>query len=205
MSWLAWALVVGVAAVVGAAVLGAALRARLDGSQVGLAIVTTVYVTGLVVGVFLTAMSSPTPATWWHALAGRVAWQVGGSALMAAAVFALAQQGGTTKKPAVWLVAAVLVGVGLLVAANPLRDLVEGPVTMPALGLSTHTWERVRGGGAIEGTLTMRAPDGTEQALDLSGWSVTDAQGRLDGCSGATEVHVTVLRHVAKVVDVRCR
>jgi hypothetical protein len=195
-------IVLGVIACVVSAVVITALR----GGDLGISgfalIAITVFATSLL-GPLLTNFSSPTPATWWWALAARVGWQLGGGMLVALATLDMARKSAALGKRSVWVLAACLLLFGGVLCVNPLLDLAQGPLVLRgSAGLDV---ERTHGRRAsIWAQLHLVGPDGKEHEIDMAGWGASEAERELRGCDGHTTVQVTVLRHVQRVLDARC-
>lgn len=157
----------------------------------------------------LTAVSSPTMQDWWTTLTIRVAWQIGGGVLLAIATLFDAWHDEGYLDPAVWIMlvwSVVFVMIGGWCALNPLRDLVEGPVAFQAVGLNRHEWYNFgKGGGPeVNGTLSVRAADGSSREINLIGWQENRAEDLLQNCAGSTRLTAHMLVHMDEVLDVSC-
>lgn len=152
-------------------------------------------------GFLVTNFSSPTLATWWHALLVRVVWQLGGAVFLAIMVVSE----GPVERP-LRVFAVVLLLIGMAISFNPLRDLIEGPLLLrgrPSLKV-VKFYNKFRGKNQIWGTLRVTNQDGSEEEVDLAGWGATEAIEKLDVCREDGDVELVVLRHVERVLDVRC-
>lgn len=193
------AILLGVAAVV----LGVALSHRKLEPDVWLMISATVYVTGLVLGPLLTNFSSPTVESWWRLLAVRVAWVGAGTLFTVIMVFTFAVQGRSASSPVVWGLAALFIALGAWSASNPVRDLLEGPLTLS--GANSLEVTKTSGRRAsIWASLELKDPSGQPVSLDFSGWAANTAVDALADCPTGKPVTVVVLRHVERVLDAKC-
>ena len=165
-----------------------------------------VFTLGITVAFAVTYFATPGPADWWQAPAGRVAWQIGGSALLALACVLEARRAGRLGLRRVWVLVVVVLAIGPLAASNPTRDLLQGPLPLRVVDFDVvKTHAGARGGSQIFGTLKVRAPGGLERTLDLAGWGASDAEAKLGACADPRGATVVVLEHLERVVDVRCR
>jgi hypothetical protein len=157
-------------------------------------VMVVVFATGALCGFFVTAFWIPDPANWWLPALIRVAWQLGGAVLFGLSV-ALANEparGG-------WRVVAGVAAVGLLLAHNPLLDLIRGPTHVRGL-LTANIHDS---SDSIYATVTVRADDGTVTRLDLAGWPVSAFQDSLTACH-RQPAELTALRHLDIILALSC-
>ncbi|MBI2037664.1 MAG: hypothetical protein HYT15_01875 [Candidatus Magasanikbacteria bacterium] len=194
-------------------VMGAAFSYRIKGESMGMALLTvaaiTFWMTGLVLGFFVTLFSSPTPETWWWALAIRVVWQIGGAAFFGLAILfdsSLIRKE-DRKKIGGWIFVAVCVAIGVLVSLNPLRDLVQGPVTIHGtINLEILRQMRPKYGPSIRGALEIATPEGTHYGVNMFGWPVQKAEEILEQCDNTGEIAIIVmLQRMNRLLDAWCR
>ncbi len=203
-----WIIALSVFLIVG----GAAASYRVKGESVGMGLATvsaiTFWMTGLVLGFFITLFSSPTPETWWWALSVRVAWQVGGAAFFGLAILfdsSLIRKE-DRKKIGGWIFVAVCVAIGVLVSINSLRDLIQGPVTMHgAVNLEVLRQMRPKYGPRISGELDIITSDGIHYQMNIFGWPVQKAEEILEQCDNAGEVEIVMLQRMNRLLDARCQ
>lgn len=191
-------------------VIGVGVSYRAQGMPIGMALATfgaiTTVATGFTVGFFVTHFSSPTPETWWWALAVRVTWQLGGALFFAVTILADAQLGSIGfRKAGPWIFILVCASLGALAALNPLRDLVKGPfVTRGVAELDVDRRTRVRGGAGIWAVMYITTPDGAKYTFSMAGWAAEKTEEILKKCEGTNEVEITMLRYTKRVLDARC-
>jgi len=182
----------------------AVILSRRDGASLGMKPLTffaiVLFCTSFL-GVLLTAFSSPTLESWWQALLVRVMWQVGGGIFIAVMVWL------EGKERPIQILAMVLFSIGVIIAFNPLRDLIQGPLVLRGkMDLTvTHIHIAYRGGAKIYADLHLQAADGTQSDINVSGWRATKAIEKLDGCQDGDTVELVVLRHVEQVLDAKCQ
>ena len=191
-------------------VIGVGVEYRMKGTPIGMALATfaaiTIVATGFTVGFFVTHFSSPTPETWWWALATRVIWQIGGALFFAITILADAQLGSIGfRKAGPWIFILVCAVLGTLAALNPLRDAVNGPfVTRGVAELEVDRHTRVRGGAGIWAVMYITTPDGAKYTFSMAGWAAEKTEEILKKCEGTNEVEITMLRYTKRVLDARC-
>lgn len=152
------------------------------------------FATGAFGGFFVTAFWIPDPADWWQPALVRVAWQLGGAALLGLGIL---RESRATRdgRPVV----AGLAALGLLLAHNPLLDLVRGPAQLHGL----LTAEIEDSSDSIHATVTVRADDGTVSELSLAGWPVSVVQDQLVACDRQT-ADLIALRHLGVILAISC-
>lgn len=190
----------------------AALSHRTKGEPIGMAVLTlaaiTFWVTGLILGFFVTHFSSPTPETWWWALAVRVGWQVGGAVFFGIMLLADSLLWGhktSWRKPAGWIVVAICMAFGALLNLNPIRDMVEGPIAIRgAADIDVIRRPRNRGGWSIRAEMNLVTPEGKNYRFNMAGWPATKTEELLEKCENTNDVEIIMLRQMERVIDARC-
>jgi hypothetical protein len=164
-----------------------------------LLVAVSVFATG-VFSFLLTGLWPMTLTSWWKVALARVVWQVGGSLWVAGVVVAAMRRGQSRlRDPAV--VIAVFAVIALLLAHNPLLDLLRGPER-----LQGHlAAERVSGGRkSIFVRLIVRKADGSRTELRLRGLQANVWGWRSQGCDRSRALTLTYLRHLDNLLAVEC-
>ncbi|WKZ29682.1 MAG: hypothetical protein QY323_03045 [Patescibacteria group bacterium] len=192
-------------------VVGVGVSYRAKGTPIGMALATfaaiTIVATGFTVGFLVTHFSSPTPETWWWALAVRVAWQLGGALFFAITILSDAQLGSIGfRKAGPWIFVLACAAVGTLASLNPLRDLANGPfVTRGVAEIEVDRSTRIRGGARIWAQMYITTVEGERYTFSMVGWAAEKTEEILKKCEGTNEVEVTMLRYTKRVLDARCQ
>lgn len=171
-------------------------------------------ITGIVVfscaamlGAFLTALVPFRLETWWLWPALRLLWQAGGG-LWCGLGIALLIDGGHAKLT-------LSVGaLGLLLAINPVLDLLQGPAQGALLSMGTTRYSAWSASGhdarvspsspSIRGTLVLRTPQGEEVLVEPIGAQANRMESMAAGCGRSPGGQAAVLRHLDVVLSVDC-
>lgn len=165
-------------------------------------------ITGIVVfscaamlGSLLTAVVPFSLDTWWVWPVVRVIWQLGGG-LWCGLGIAMLVEGGHFK------LTAGLGLLGLLLAVNPVLDLVRGPAQGALQSIGTaqfKTWSSVARGtrtASIQGTLVLKTQEGDMVVVEPIGAQANRMDAMGQGCTSGGQA--TVLRHLDVVLQVDC-
>lgn len=203
MLWLVWVIAVPVVLVVAGVVVGERWRSGRWPEELELVVGCTAFGSSLL-GCFVTAMASPTLATWWQAPLVRAIWQIGGAVVLCVCTWHFAADNGAQRSPAIRFLLGAALLAGLALGFNPVLDLLSGPQLLR--GVSEINVTHSHGPGAkIWANFKAKDASGSTHEVDLTGWSANDALERLERCEGASELDVVVLLHLDRVLDVRCK
>lgn len=171
-------------------------------------------ITGIVVfscaamlGSLLTALVPFQLETWWFWPVVRVAWQLGGG-LWCGLGIAMLVDGGYFK------LTAGVGALGLLLAINPVLDLVRGPAQGMLLSVGTTrypAWAALgpgarvsQGSQSIQGTLVLQNQDGQEVVIEPIGAQANRMESLTVGCGPGHGGQATALRGLDVVLEIDC-
>jgi hypothetical protein len=148
-------------------------------------------------GVLLTALVPFSLESWWLWPVIRLLWQVVGG-LWCGLGIALLIDGGHAK---------LTLGVGafgLILALNPVLDLVQGPAEGELLssGASRYTSRGRPGSGSIRGSLLLETDAGDEVLIEPIGAQANRMETQTQACPNGGRVYA--LRHLDVVLEVVC-
>ena len=164
--------------------------------RIGLALGMVAFGTALIGGPFVTAFTTPEPASWWVPALVRVVWLVVGAA---ACIRGLQREADPREPFMAWYVAIALTAAAL--CFNPALDLIRGP-----LRLHGHLDVRI-----IEDSedptilrLTITAADGSPAVIEAESYQSTRLHPQIEACKDRPDVDVVALRHLEVLLGVAC-
>ncbi len=163
-----------------------------------------VFLSGVMLGYFLTGIPHLTPENWRYWAALRIFWQLGG-ALWFGSSLALFEKYSQFKGAAL----AGLVGIGL--CGNPVLDMVQGPLVLegPVLGAKTFIGRVWHFEGAswdvVRGHIAVAQIDGPVYQLETNGKRAAFWHDTFDDCLQREGIiQAEVLRNLQVVLSASC-